>query len=199
VLVLAGTAALSYSIPISIAIAVLIAIASRRIARRSRVPAGGGAYIVSKDKPRRARGLVPGAALLMTTCHRGGERRRPYRALTSAVPASSRTGLALRGRGRRHWPVANLRGIVSRARSSPRRPISSSAASASDHLRRFARSSTFSGGAPINGIRPAWRASGLSVPTSVRSRACTALTGVEPFPTACPAFKPPRRTTRGSC
>src|SRR5437660_448686 len=50
VLVLAGTAALSYSIPISIAIAVLIAIVVSSYRQTIRAyPQGGGAYIVSKD------------------------------------------------------------------------------------------------------------------------------------------------------
>src|SRR5207253_9936908 len=49
VLVLAGTAALSYSIPISIAIAVLIAIVVSSYRQTIRAyPQGGGAYIVGK-------------------------------------------------------------------------------------------------------------------------------------------------------
>src|SRR5436189_2533047 len=66
VLVLAGTAALSYSIPISIAIAILIAIVVSSYRQTIRAyPQGGGAYIVSKDNLGVPAGLVAGAALLI--------------------------------------------------------------------------------------------------------------------------------------
>jgi len=66
VLVLAGTAALSYSLPISIAIAILIAIVVSSYRQTIRAyPQGGGAYIVSKDNLGEPAGLVAGAALLI--------------------------------------------------------------------------------------------------------------------------------------
>src|SRR2546427_437554 len=66
VLILAGTAALSYSIPISIAIAILIAIVVSSYRQTIRAyPQGGGAYIVSKDNLGVPAGLVAGAALLI--------------------------------------------------------------------------------------------------------------------------------------
>src|SRR5262252_2121378 len=66
VLVLAGTAALSYSLPISIAIAVLITIVVSSYRQTIRAyPQGGGAYIVSKDNLGVPAGLVAGAALLI--------------------------------------------------------------------------------------------------------------------------------------
>src|SRR5256712_4806415 len=66
VLVLAGTAALSYSIPISIAIAVLIAIVVSSYRQTIRAyPQGGGAYIVSKDNLGLPPGLVARPALLI--------------------------------------------------------------------------------------------------------------------------------------
>src|SRR5262245_49786317 len=59
VLVLAGSAALSYSLPISIAIAVLIAIVVSSYRQTIRAyPQGGGAYIVSKDNLGAPAGLV---------------------------------------------------------------------------------------------------------------------------------------------
>src|SRR2546425_1715990 len=52
VLILAGTAALSYSIPIGIAIAVLIAVVVSSDRQTIRAyPQGGGAHIVSQDNP----------------------------------------------------------------------------------------------------------------------------------------------------
>jgi len=66
VLVLAGSAALSYSLPISIAIAILIAIVVSSYRQTIRAyPQGGGAYIVSKDNLGAPAGLVAGAALLI--------------------------------------------------------------------------------------------------------------------------------------
>src|SRR3989454_1336534 len=66
VLILAGTVALSYSIPIGIAIAVLIAIVVSSYRQTIRAyPQGGGAYIVSKDNLGVPAGLIAGAALLI--------------------------------------------------------------------------------------------------------------------------------------
>jgi len=66
ILILAGTAVLVYSIPISVAIAVLIAIVVSSYRQTIRAyPQGGGAYIVSKDNLGTLAGLVAGAALLI--------------------------------------------------------------------------------------------------------------------------------------
>src|SRR6185295_2160400 len=65
VLILAGPAALSYSLPIALAIAALIlsVIASYRQTIRA-YPHGGGAYIVAKDNLGMFPSLVAGSALL---------------------------------------------------------------------------------------------------------------------------------------
>ncbi|MGH6690186.1 MAG: amino acid permease, partial [Gammaproteobacteria bacterium] len=65
VLILAGPVALSYSLPIAVAIAalILIVIASYRQTIRA-YPQGGGAYIVAKDNLGVFPSLVAGAALL---------------------------------------------------------------------------------------------------------------------------------------
>src|SRR3989454_2806571 len=66
VLILAGTAALSYSLPIGIAIAALIAIVVSSYRQTILAyPQGGGAYIVSKDNLGTYPALVAGAALLI--------------------------------------------------------------------------------------------------------------------------------------
>ena len=66
ILVLAGTGALVYSIPIGIAIALLIAIVVSSYRQTIRCyPQGGGAYIVAKDNLGTYAGLVAGAALLI--------------------------------------------------------------------------------------------------------------------------------------
>src|SRR5499425_3529354 len=66
VLILAGSAALSYSLPIGIAIAILIAVVVSSYRQTIRAyPQGGGAYIVSKDNLGIYPALVAGAALLI--------------------------------------------------------------------------------------------------------------------------------------
>src|SRR5499425_659463 len=65
VLALAGSAALSYSLPVGVAIAVLIAIVVSSYRQTIRAyPQGGGAYIVARDNLGTLPALVAGAALL---------------------------------------------------------------------------------------------------------------------------------------
>src|SRR5499427_7666480 len=66
VLVLASTAALSYSLPIGVAIAILVAIVTSSYRQTIRAyPHGGGAYIVTKDNLGTVPALASGAALLI--------------------------------------------------------------------------------------------------------------------------------------
>src|SRR5262249_57538361 len=61
-----GTVGVRYSLPIGIAIAILIAIVVSSYRQTIRAyPQGGGAYIVSKDNLGVPAGLVAGAALLI--------------------------------------------------------------------------------------------------------------------------------------
>jgi amino acid transporter len=65
VLILAGSVALSYSLPIAIAICALIAIVVSSYSQTIRAyPKGGGAYLVTKDNLGTLPGLVAGAALM---------------------------------------------------------------------------------------------------------------------------------------
>src|SRR6476646_9945528 len=65
VLIMAGSVALSYSLPIGIAIALLIAIVVSSYRQTILAyPKGGGAYIVSKDNLGVLPGLIAGASLL---------------------------------------------------------------------------------------------------------------------------------------
>jgi len=66
VLIVAGTAALSYSLPIAFAIAVLIAVVVSSYRQTIHAyPKGGGAYIVSKDNLGTVPGLIAAAALMI--------------------------------------------------------------------------------------------------------------------------------------
>src|SRR5438128_11421366 len=113
VLVLAGTAALSYSIPISIAIAVLIAIVVSSYRQTIRAyPQGGGAYIVTKDNLGIFPGLVAAAALLIDyVLTVAVSVAAGVAAVTSAFPGTFpyRVGLCLLAVGA--IATANLRGI----------------------------------------------------------------------------------------
>ncbi|MGH7333147.1 MAG: APC family permease [Candidatus Rokuibacteriota bacterium] len=65
VLILAGSVALSYSLPIAIAICGLIAVVVSSYSQTIRAyPKGGGAYLVTKDNLGTLPGLVAGAALM---------------------------------------------------------------------------------------------------------------------------------------
>src|SRR5687768_7486396 len=65
VLILAGTAALSYSMPIGIGIAALLAIVATSYRQTVAVyPQGGGAYVVSRDNLGELPSLTAAAALL---------------------------------------------------------------------------------------------------------------------------------------
>src|SRR5215470_2499433 len=172
VLVLAGTAALSYSLPISIAIAVLITIVVSSYRQTIRAyPQGGGAYIVSKDNL----GVPAGLA-----------------ALTSAVPAlfpyrpwlcvAAVVGIA----------VANLRGIRESGKlfAAPTYLFIGSlfvlivyggAGAIFDFLPE----------APYQRHPPGLEGVGLFLFLRAFASGCTALTGVEAVSDGVPAFKHP--------
>src|SRR4026207_716557 len=113
ILVLAGTAALVYSIPIGIAISLLIAIvvSCYRQAIQS-YPLGGGAYIVAKDNLGTYAGLIAGAALLIDyVLTVAVSVAAGVAAITSAFPALFDHRIALGVAFIAMITTANLRGI----------------------------------------------------------------------------------------
>jgi len=194
VLILAGTAALSYSIPIGIAIAVLIAIVVSSYRQTIRAyPQGGGAYIVSKDNLGVPAGLVAGAALLIDyVLTVAVSVAAGVAALTSAVPTlfSYRSWLcvaAVVG-----VAVANLRGI--------RESGKLFAAPTYLFIGSFGLLILYGGlGAILNFLpeapyqrhAPGFEGVGLFLFLRAFSSGCTALTGVEAVSDGVPAFKPP--------
>ena len=194
VLVLAGTAALSYSIPISIAIAILIAIVVSSYRQMIRAyPQGGGAYIVSKDNLGVPAGLVAGAALLIDyVLTVAVSVAAGIAALTSAVPALfpyrpwlcvvAVVGIA----------VANLRGIRESGKlfAAPTYLFIASlfvlivyggAGALFDFLPE----------APYQRHPPGLEGVGLFLFLRAFASGCTALTGVEAVSDGVPAFKAP--------
>ncbi|HEY7541641.1 MAG TPA: APC family permease [Methylomirabilota bacterium] len=194
VLVLAGSAALSYSLPISIAIAILIAIVVSSYRQTIRAyPQGGGAYIVSKDNLGVPAGLVAGAALLIDyVLTVAVSVAAGIAALTSAVPVLFPY---------RPWlcvaavvliAVVNLRGIRESGKifAAPTYLFIASlgvlivyggAGAIFDFLPE----------APYQRHAPGLEGVGLFLFLRAFASGCTALTGVEAVSDGVPAFKPP--------
>ena len=194
VLVLAGTAALSYSLPISIVIALLIAIVVSSYRQTIRAyPQGGGAYIVSKDNLGAPAGLVAGAALLIDyVLTVAVSVAAGIAALTSAVPALFPY---------RPWlcvaavvliAVVNLRGI----RESGKRfaaPTYLVIASLGLLIVYGGAGAIFNflPEAPYQRHPPGLEGVGIFLFLRAFASGCTALTGVEAVSDGVPAFKPP--------
>src|SRR5262245_49226235 len=113
VLALAGSAALSYSLPVGVAIAVLIAIVVSSYRQTIRAyPQGGGAYSVARESRGTLPALVAGAALLtdyvltVSVSVAAG-----VAAVTSAIPALFSYRVALGVIAVAGIAVGNLRGV----------------------------------------------------------------------------------------
>ena len=194
VLVLAGTAALSYSLPISIVIALLIAIVVSSYRQTIRAyPQGGGAYIVSKDNLGAPAGLVAGAALLIDyVLTVAVSVAAGIAALTSAVPVLFPY---------RPWlcvaavvliAVVNLRGI--------RESGKLFAAPTYLFIASLGLLIVYGGAgaifnflpeAPYQRHPPGLEGVGIFLFLRAFASGCTALTGVEAVSDGVPAFKPP--------
>jgi amino acid transporter len=193
VLILAGKAALSYSLPIAIAICVLIAIVVSSYRQTIRAyPKGGGAYLVTKDNLGTLPGLVAGAALMtdyvltVAVSVAAG-----VAAITSAVPALFpwRVPLCIAAVGL--ISVANLRGIRE----------SGKLFAAPTYLFIFSLGFMIVYGslgaifdfvpeAPYKPHPPGLEGVGLFLILRAFSSGCAALTGVEAVSDGVTAFKP---------
>ena len=194
VLVLAGTAALSYSLPISIVIALLIAIVVSSYRQTIRAyPQGGGAYIVSKDNLGAPAGLVAGAALLIDyVLTVAVSVAAGIAALTSAVPALFPY---------RPWlcvaavvliAVVNLRGIRESGKLFAA-PTYLFVASLGLLIVYGGAGAIFNflPEAPYQRHPPGLEGVGIFLFLRAFASGCTALTGVEAVSDGVPAFKPP--------
>src|SRR5438034_4794355 len=194
VLVLAGTAALSYSIPISIAIAVLIAIVVSSYRQTIRAyPQGGGAYIVSKDNLGVPAGLVAGAALLIDyVLTVAVSVAAGVAALTSAVPTLFRYRTWLCVVAVVGIAVTNLRGIRESGKLFAA-PTYLFIGSLGVLILYGGLGATFDliPEAPYQRHPPGLEGIGLLLLLRAFSSGCTALTGVEAVSDGVPAFKPP--------
>src|SRR5262245_1225431 len=194
VLVLAGTAALSYSLPIGVAIAVLIAVVVSSYRQTIRAyPHGGGAYLVTKDNLGVSSGLIAGAALLIDyVLTVAVSIAAGVAAVTSALPAlfpyrvwlcvGAVTGVAL----------ANLRGIRESGKLFAA-PTYLFIVSLSGLVVYGAIAAIFDllPESPYEAHAPGLEGIGLFLLLRAFASGCAALTGVEAVSDGVPAFKPP--------
>ena len=194
VLMVAGTVALSYSLPIGIAIAVLIAIVVSSYRQTVLAyPQGGGAYVVSKDNLGTVPGLVAAAALLIDyVLTVAVSVAAGIAALTSAVPAlyGWRVGLCVAGVAA--IAIANLRGI----RESGKLFAAPTYLFVASLFALVVYGSVGAildlvGEAPFPPHPPGLESVGLFLILRAFAAGCSALTGVEAVSDGVPAFKPP--------
>ena len=194
VLVLAGTAALSYSLPIGIAIAVLIAIVVSSYRQTIRAyPQGGGAYIVTKDNLGTYPALVAGAALLIDyVLTVAVSAAAGIAAVTSAVPWLFPYRVLLCVAAVAAIAIANLRGIRESGNLFAA-PTYLFIVSLFALVLYGAAGAVFDflGEAPYQPHAPGLEGIGLFVLLRAFASGCAALTGVEAVSDGVPAFKTP--------
>src|SRR5262245_7949038 len=194
VLALAGSAALSYSLPVGVAIAVLIAIVVTSYRQTIRAyPQGGGAYIVARENLGTLPALVAGAALLtdyvltVSVSVAAG-----VAAVTSALPALFPFRVALCVVAVIAIAVGNLRGVRESGKlfAAPTYLFVSSlfvmivygvAGAVFNFLPE----------APYEPHRPGLEGVGLFLLLRAFSSGCAALTGVEAVSNGVQAFRSP--------
>ena len=192
---LAGSAALSYSLPIGVAIATLLAVVVTSYRQTvAAYPQGGGAYVVAKDNLGQGPALVAAAALLtdyvltVSVSVAAG-----VAAITSAFP--------------RCCPYRILLGMVAVAADQPRRTSAGYASPAGSSPPRrtsswWACSAMIAYGlagawldllpeAPYEPHPPGLEGIGLFLLLRAFAAGCTALTGVEAVSNGVPALRPP--------
>jgi amino acid transporter len=194
VLILAGSIALSYSLPIGISIALLIAIVTSSYRQTIRAyPRGGGAYIVTKDNLGVTPGLIAGAALLIDyVLTVAVSVAAGVAAVTSAVPALFRYRVLLCVAAVVVVGVANLRGIRESARlfAAPTYLFIASLGALVVYG-SLGAIFDFLPEAPYEPHGPGLEGIGLFLLLRAFASGCTALTGVEAVSDGVPAFKPP--------
>jgi amino acid transporter len=194
VLILAGTAALSYSLPIALGIAALLAVVV--ISYRQTVqayPQGGGAYIVARENLGIFPALTAAAALLtdyvltVSVSAVAG-----VAALTSAIPALFPHRVLLSSLAVGAIAMGNLRGVRESGRifAAPTYFFTASILG----MVGYGLIASKLGGlpeAPYEPHPPGLEGIGLFLLLRAYSAGCTALTGVEAVSNGVPALRPP--------
>jgi amino acid transporter len=194
ILILAGTAALSYSLPIGIVITILIAIVVSSYRETIRAyPQGGGAYIVSKENLGVHAGLVAGAALLIDyVLTVAVSVAAGVAAITSALPALFPYRVWICVAAVTAIAMANLRGIRESGKifAAPTYLFVVSILGMTIYG-AFGAIFNFIGEAPYAPHAPGLEGVGLFLLLRAFAAGCTALTGVEAVSDGVPAFKAP--------
>src|SRR5437879_5496673 len=193
VLILAGTAALHYSIGISIVIVGLVAILT--VSYRQTIfayPSGGGAYIVAKSNLGEPAGLVAAAALLIDyVLTVAVSVAAGIAAITSAVPElhEHRVGLGLLAIAVLTW--GNLRGVRESGKIFAVPTYLFVGSLGLVIVTGLGRMLFGAGEAPPPPPVPAVEGLTLFLLLRAFSSGCTALTGIEAISNGVPAFRPP--------
>jgi amino acid transporter len=194
VLVLAGTAALSYSIPIGLAISALIAVVVSSYRQTiGAYPQGGGAYIVTKDNLGLFPALIAAAALLIDyVLTVAVSVAAGVAAVTSAFPALFHYRVVLAVAAVVIIAIANLRGIRESGKIFAA-PTYLFIASVFALVTYGAAGAVFDflPEAPYAPHPPGLEGVGLFLVLRAFAAGCTALTGVEAVSDGVPAFKAP--------
>jgi amino acid transporter len=193
VLVLAGTAALHYSLGISLVIVGLVAIVTASYRQTIYAyPSGGGAYVVAKSTLGEPPGLVAAAALLIDyVLTVAVSVAAGIAAITSAVPElhEHRVGLGLLAIAVLTW--GNLRGVRESGRIFALPTYMFVGGLGVVILVGLGR--TLFGAQEVRPLPSVPAVEGLTLFLLLRafSSGCTALTGIEAISNGVPAFRPP--------
>jgi amino acid transporter len=196
ILVLAGTAAFTWSIGVAGAIAALVIIVALSYSQVIRgYPSGGGSYAVAKANLGTVAGLVAGASLIVDyTLTVAVSTAAGVAAVTSAVPELRDERILMAILFVAGLTLANLRGL---RESGTLFAIPtyffmiSFAAMIITGLVRLALGHDLKAGVPDEVIEPGVQAVGLFLILRAFSSGSAALTGIEAVSTGVPSFKPP--------
>ena len=195
VLVLAGSAALTFSIPIGIAIALLIAVVVSSYRQTILAyPHGGGAYIVTKDNLGTLPALVAAGALLIDYVLTGAVSvAAGVAAITSAFPILYDYRIALGVIFIAGIATVNLRGLRESGALFAVPTYLFVVSFAAMLAYGFVRWMFGWEGVPAPAAEPAEMSQALTIFLVLRAFAsgCAALTGVEAVSDGVPAFRPP--------
>src|SRR3990170_2854625 len=196
ILVLAGTVAFTWSIPIAAAIAALVVVVALSYSQVIRgYPGGGGSYAVAKENLGTLPGLVAGASLIVDyTLTVAVSTAAGVAAITSAVPELHDERILLAVLFVAGLTLANLRGLRESGTlfSIPTYFFMVSfAALIITGFVRLALGHDLVADTPRDAIEPGTQAVTLFLILRAFSSGSAALTGIEAVSTGVPSFKPP--------